>query len=147
MFWPGVAVFALNVLLGGVFALASPTAVTALGSIGLVAGAVEPLGVAGSLQERQVDNDLPKNVPLKVKLKTAKERKFKDLKNSEWLGDFELEVTNTSDRPIYFVQFWLMLPETMSDNNNPIAFDLRYGRGDFIKYETRAVPRMCPSNP
>src|ERR1700752_294202 len=94
----------------------------ALTSIGVLVAAIQPMSIASSPQERQIDNDLPKNVPLKVKLKTTKERKFKDLYNSEWLGDFELEVTNTSDKPIYFVEFWLRLPETMSDNNNPIAF-------------------------
>jgi hypothetical protein len=119
----------------------------ALGSIGLLVAAIQPLSVASSPQERQVDNDLPKNVPLKAKLKTAKEAKFKDLKNEEWLRDFELEVTNTSDKPIYFVEFWLMLPETMSDNNNPVAYSLRYGRGDFIKYETRAIREDVPLQP
>lgn len=119
----------------------------ALASIGLLVAAIQPLSVASSPQERQVDNDLPKNVPLKAKLKTAKEAKFKDLKNEEWLRDFELEVTNTSDKPIYFVEFWLMLPETMSDNNNPVAYSLRYGRGDFIKYETRAIREDVPLQP
>ena len=119
----------------------------AISSIGLLVAAIQPLSVAGSPQERQVDNDLPKNVPIKVKLKTAKEAKFKDLNNSEWPRDFELEVTNTSERPIYFLEFWLMLPETMTLNNNPFAFSLRYGRGDFIRDDTRAIETDVPIQP
>jgi len=112
----------------------------------LVAGARTP-SVAMSFQGRQVVEDLPKNVPLKVKLKAEKEPKFKDLSNPDWLGDFELEVTNTSDRPIYFLEFWLMLPETRTPDNNPIAFSLRYGRSDFIRLETLRNDMDVPIKP
>src|SRR5881396_2315597 len=54
-------------------------------------------------EERQVEDSIPKHVPIKVKLKREKEAKFKDLNNSDWLRDFELEVTNTSNKPIYFL--------------------------------------------
>lgn len=52
-------------------------------------------------QERQVENTIPKHVPLDVKLTKAKEKNWKDLKNENWARDFEVEVTNTEDKPIY----------------------------------------------
>lgn len=119
----------------------------ALTSIGFLVVTIQPLSAARSPQERQVDNDLPKHVPIKVKLKTAKEAKFKDLNNSEWLRYFELEVTNTSEKPIYFVEFWLMLPDVKTENDNPLAFSLRYGRGDFIQYGTRVLDSDVPIQP
>src|ERR1043166_7071078 len=98
-------------------------------------------------QGRQVEHDIPKNIPIKVKLKAEKETKFKDLSNSDWLRDFELEVTNTSDKPIYFLELWLTLPDTKSENNNPVAFSLRFGRIDFIHFDTRPIDTDVPIKP
>jgi len=98
-------------------------------------------------QERLVENKIPKHVPLKVKLKAVKEAKIKDLTNSDWVRDFELEVTNISDKPIYYLELWLMLPDTMSENNNPLAFSLRHGRIDFTHFDTRPVATDVPIQP
>ncbi len=62
---------------------------------GLLIPTVRISGIAQSVQERQVEENIPKTLPLEVKLKVEKEHKFKDLNNSEWLRDFELEVSNT----------------------------------------------------
>lgn len=102
---------------------------------------------AQSNQEREVEDRVPKQVPIKVKLKSEKERAFKDRNNAQWYRDFELEVTNTSDKPIYFLELWLMLPEVKSENNNPIAFSLRYGRIDFIHFDTRPIATDVPIQP
>lgn len=98
-------------------------------------------------QERTIEDKIPKHVPIKVKLKAEKEAKFKDLNNSDWVRDFELEVKNTSNKPIYFLELWLMLPETISENNNPIAFSLRFGRVDFIHFNTRPLATDIPIQP
>lgn len=116
----------------------SLAALMAVIAFGILVAAVRQSSVAQS-GERQVDNDVPKHVPIKIKLKAEKEKKFKDLGNSNWLRDFELEVTNTSNKPIYFLELRLMLPETRSENNNPLAFLLRRGRSDFIHFDTRPV--------
>ena len=55
---------------------------------------------AGAPQERQVENTI-KHAPLEVKLTKEKEKNWKDLKNENWVSDFELEITNTGDKPIY----------------------------------------------
>jgi hypothetical protein len=114
---------------------------------GLLVKGVRTSSVAQSSQERQVDNDVPKHVPIKVKLKAEKAAKFKDLSNSDWLRDFELEVTNTSDKPIYFLELWVELPDMVSENNNPLAFSLRYGRIDFIHFNTRPIETDVPIQP
>ncbi len=98
-------------------------------------------------QERLVEDSIPKQVPIRVNLNVEKEAKFKDLNNSDWIGDFELEVTNKSDKPIYFLELWLLLPDTKSENNNPIAFSLRYGRVDFIHFNTRPIATDVPIQP
>src|SRR2546423_609332 len=54
-----------------------------------------------SQNERQLENLIPKHVPLDVKLTKEKEKAFKDLKNENWARDFELEITNTGEKPIY----------------------------------------------
>src|SRR5438046_8804641 len=58
--------------------------------------------------ERQVENKIPKHVPITIKLKKEKEKAFKDIKNEKWLQDFELEVTNTSNKPIYFLDVYVV---------------------------------------
>ena len=55
--------------------------------------------------ERQLEDSIPKHVPLKVKVKKEKEAGFKDLKNEQWAREFELEVTNTGTKPIKHVIF------------------------------------------
>src|SRR5256886_2138983 len=57
---------------------------------------------AQSRKERILENLIKKNVPIKVNVKKEKEESFKDLNNEKWVREFELEVTNTGDKPIYF---------------------------------------------
>src|SRR6266478_5327574 len=114
---------------------------------GLLVVGVRTSSIAQSPQERKVQDDMPKNVPINIKFKAEKEAKVKDLNNSDWLRDFELEVTNTSNKPIYFLELWLTLPDTKSENNNPIAFSLRYGRIDFIHFDTKPNDTDVPIKP
>lgn len=51
---------------------------------------------------RKLEDEIPKHIPLKIKIKKEKEKEFKDLKNEKWARDFELEVTNTGRRPSIF---------------------------------------------
>jgi len=98
-------------------------------------------------EKRELEDGIPKNVPIKVKVRSEKEKSFKDLKNEKWLRDFELEVTNTSNKPIYFLELWLMLPDTKTENNRQLAFSLRYGRADFIDFDTIPVVDDVPIQP
>jgi len=98
-------------------------------------------------RERQVENKIPKHVPITIKLKREKEKAFKDLKNEKWLQDFELEVTNTSNKPIYFLELFVVLPEILAEDGHSVAIPLRYGRVDFIDFDTMATPSDQPIPP
>jgi len=117
------------------------------GASGLLGVGVRTSSIAQSPQERKLEDEMPKNVPIKIKFKAEKEAKVKDLSNPDWLRDFELEVTNISNKPIYFLLLWLELPDTKSDNNNPLAFTLQYGRIDFIHFNTQPLDTDVPIPP
>lgn len=94
---------------------------------------------AQSSSERIVEFTIPKHVPIKVKLKREKEKAIKDLRNEKWYQDFQIEVTNTSDKPIYFLDLWLILPELINPSGRPDGFVLKYGRMDFLDFDTRPI--------
>src|ERR1044071_3844196 len=102
---------------------------------------------ASPQEEREFKDEIPKHLPIKFKLKAEKEKKFKYLGNPEWYRDFELEVTNTSDKPIYFLELWLVYPEINSGNGAPVGIPLRYGRMHFIEHNTRPLPTDVPIQP
>ena len=106
-----------------------------------------PLSISQLIEEREIQDEIPKHVPIKVKIRSEKEKAFKDLKNEKWLRDLELEVTNTSDKPIYFLEFWVVLPEVISENGMNVGIPLRYGRSEFIDFKTLALPDDIPIQP
>src|SRR3982750_4221271 len=59
---------------------------------------------SAAAQDRIFENKIPSHIPIKIKIKKEKEQSFKDLKNEKWLREFELEVTNTGDKPIYYFE-------------------------------------------
>jgi len=63
-------------------------------------------------EERELEDKIPKHLPIKVKIKAEKEKEFKDVDNPHWARDFELEVKNTGTKPIYRLGLLLLLPET-----------------------------------
>jgi hypothetical protein len=122
-----------------------------LASIFLINGSLAP-SIAQSLEERELKDTIPKHLPIKVKIKKEKEKAFKDLKNEKWLRDFELEVTNTGDKPIYFLSLAISLPEitapyVIAPDGNKIGFSLHYGRRELVDIETKAGPDDVPIKP
>lgn len=81
-----------------------------------------------SRDERVLEDLIPKHIPIKIKLKKEKEEAFKDLKNDLWLRDFELEVTNTGDKPIYSLYLMLLLPEMKDFPGYNSMIPLPFGR-------------------
>src|SRR5215212_3668287 len=77
----------------------------------LLMKAATTLSIAQSAEERKMEITIPKHLPIKVGMKEEKEKAFKDLKNEKWVRDFELEITNTGDKPIYVLSFIVILPE------------------------------------
>ncbi len=79
-------------------------------------------------QTKKLVNLIRHHLPLKVKVK--------NFHNEKWVRDLEVEVTNTSDKPIYFLEFFVVMRDVKSVNGNPVGFPLRYGRMALVDYTT-----------
>lgn len=98
-------------------------------------------GITQSPLEREFDNQIPKHLPIKVKIKKEKEQAVKDVKNEKWLRDFELEVTNTGDKPIYFLHLLIVMPEiTIPNGTDKMGFSVGFGRRELGNIGTKAEP-------
>lgn len=101
-----------------------------------------------SQSKRELDNRVPDHLPIKVKIKKEREESFQDLTNERWIRDFELEVKNTGDRPIYALSVaWVLEEVTMPDGNH-YGSTFLYGRGEFITNPgERPKPEDVPIQP
>ncbi|MCU1265352.1 MAG: hypothetical protein JWM21_1670 [Acidobacteria bacterium] len=102
---------------------------------------------AGEVPEnvRVLENKVPAQLPFKIKMKKEKEESFKDLKNDKWLSEFELELTNTGDKPIYF--FYVILITDVKIGGEPLVFPLTYGRAELGDIVTKAGSDDAPIKP
>ena len=97
-------------------------------------------------EERQLEDSIPKHVPIKIKIKKEKEAGFKDLKNERWAREFELEVTNTGTKPIYALDLFVVT-DVKAAAGFRIVFPLTYGRNELGDIKTKAEPTDVPINP
>jgi len=97
-------------------------------------------------EERELEDTIPKHVPIKVKIKAEKEQAFKDLNNQNWVRDLEVEVKNTGTKPIYFLHLQLHL-ETTGPDGKGVAFVLLYGRTDLVSVTAPLKPDDVPIKP
>lgn len=98
--------------------------------------------------KRSFENKIPSHVPLKIKIKKEKEAKVLDINNKHWFRDIEIEVTNTSDKPIYFLSLNVELADLAPDRPNALrTFFLGYGRGEFYEQNTKPIPEDIPIEP
>ncbi|HEX8351291.1 MAG TPA: hypothetical protein VF611_00085, partial [Pyrinomonadaceae bacterium] len=88
---------------------------------------------------------IPKHLPIKLRVK--KPEKLKDLKNEDWLGELEVEVTNTGTKPIYFLQIFVDLPDVFAPSGVNIAVRLDYGRIELISFSEPVRPDDVPILP
>jgi len=110
----------------------------------------------GQTEQRLLENAIPKGVPIKFQLKEDYEARFKDLSNHKWVEDFELEVTNIGDKPIYYLALslvtnvdgsGLVLPDVELRRDNNFVMDLLYGRNelsDIVTKSTSDDPSLKP---
>ncbi len=70
---------------------------------------------------------VPKHIPLKIKVK--------NIKNEKWAHDLEIEVTNKSGRPIYYLSF-VVKPQSENLAEENVAFWLHYGRPQLNNFST-----------
>jgi hypothetical protein len=93
-----------------------------------------------SPQERVWENRVPKHLPIKVKVKNHN--------NEKWYEDVEVEVTNTGDKPIYYLMIVLFFGDVTMESGIGIGFPLRYGRPELSRIgENRATPEDVPIQP
>jgi hypothetical protein len=88
--------------------------------------------------QRVFENTIPENAPIRIKIKKEKEKSFKDLKDENWVREFELEVKNTGDKPIYVIYIELITDVKLG--NIPLVFSLVYGRAELGDIITKAEP-------
>ena len=97
-------------------------------------------------EERQLEDLIPKHVPIKIKIKKENEAGFKDLKNERWAREFELEVTNTGTKPIYFLYLYVVT-DVKAAAGFRIVFPLSYGRSDLGDIKTKSESSDIPIQP
>jgi hypothetical protein len=100
---------------------------------------------SGEKAEREVVEKIPKHLPIKVKVK--KPEKLKDLENEDWLGELEVEVTNTGTKPIYYLNISVDLPDVFAPSGLNIGFGLQYGRGKLVSLSEPVLPDDVPIPP
>lgn len=106
--------------------------------IGVLIFASRPTPSSAPWQDRILESSVKQDVPIKIKIKKDKEESFKDLKNTNWARDFELEVTNTSDKPIYYISIDLLTD--VKAQGTPLIFSLQFGRLELGDLSTKARP-------
>ena len=114
--------------------------------IGLLLLTSHSTSTSAAMQERIFENKIPAHIPIKIKIKKEKEESFKDLKNEKWLRQFELEVTNTGDKPIYFL-YITMGTNVKVDNGLEMVYPLVYGRAQLGDIVTKANTDDVPIKP
>ena len=105
------------------------------------------LSSSAAFQERIFENKIPAHIPIKIKIKKEKEESFKDLKNEKWLREFELEVTNTGDKPIYYLEIVMDTGVKFDGSGPEIVFPFRYGRAQLGNIVSKATIDDIPVKP
>ena len=114
-------------------------------------------GIARGQEERVLENTLPKELPIKVKIKKEKEESFKNMKNDKWVRELEIEVTNTGDKPIYYLDMFLstnvdagiqvVLEDANGMNGSRLQLGLRYGKPELGDIISKPSPDDVPLKP
>jgi hypothetical protein len=102
-------------------------------------GIVSSTAQSTQKEERELEDIVPKHLPIKVKVK--------NLNSEKWARDLEIEVTNTSNKPIYYLFLILSLPEVKSENNRTMGFQLIYGRSELVDFANPLQPQDVPIRP
>lgn len=76
----------------------------------------------------EIENTIPKNVPIKIEVKNQD--------SANWIEDLEIEVTNTGKKPIYFLLLFLTL-DKKTEKGDSYGFSFNYG--DKTLYSTEGL--------
>jgi hypothetical protein len=103
-------------------------------AVGLVSGTAQ-----SAQEERELEDRIPKHLPIQVKVKNLNARK--------WTSEIEVEVKNTGDKPIYFLMFSIFFVDVKMENGDDIGFPLVYGRPELYSIDNRAATEDVPIRP
>ena len=98
-------------------------------------------------ESRELEDKIPRHLPIAVRLKAEKENAFRDLRNEKWVRDFELEVKNTGDKPIYFIQFDLVPDFGKAPTERTLGLTIQYGRNELADFDAALTPQDVPIKP
>lgn len=102
---------------------------------------------SAQFSKRTIENKIPPQVPLAIKIKKDKEDKLTDAANKQWYRDFEMEITNTSNKPIYYFNLFIYMPDVEDSSGATMVFTIFFGRTDFIEPDTKILPQDKPLLP
>jgi hypothetical protein len=109
--------------------------------------AVRSSGVIESDNEREFEDKVPKHLPIKMRIHPDHEKAAKDLSNDRWQNDIAFEIKNTGDKPIYYLSFFLEMPE-IKPNGQVLGSPLSYGDNSILgKANGFARPEDVPIKP
>lgn len=90
-------------------------------------------------QEKKLHNKIHRHLPVKIEVR--------NFKNEDWLRDVEIELTNTSHKPIYYFKFYITLLGVKGAYGNDIGFPLKYGRAELIRLDAPVEAEDVPIQP
>ncbi|HEX8652682.1 MAG TPA: putative metal-binding motif-containing protein [Pyrinomonadaceae bacterium] len=88
--------------------------------------------------ERVIENQIPRHLPIKVE--------FQNLKAEPLLRNLQIKVTNTSKKPIYFLDMAILFPG-IKVGGYGIIIPLRYGRMELIDFNEPLRAEDTPITP
>lgn len=116
--------------------------------LGAVASSVAlPSSAQQQPTQRVVINEVPKDLPISVRPLADKENKFKSFTSKRWVDAFQLEVTNTGTKPIYFIEFTLIPDIGEPEGGRRIGITVFYGRKQLAFPEEPSLPSDVPIMP
>lgn len=107
--------------------------------------------VSSSTAKPQVNESRPQRRNLRLKKESDHPVKIKRINNIDgenWLQDFELELENVSDKPIYCLRVHISFPDVPGPiPNTRYAFGLYYGRPALVNLDRRPDADDVPIRP
>lgn len=125
----------------------TPKLFLALLLVGTVVSTLALSSSARQSRQRVLVNLVYKEIPIKLRLLPEKEQAFKDLSNPRWVDDFQLEITNTGSKPIYFLLFSLVPDLGEPEGARRLGLTVKYGRNQLSFPDEPAIPSDVPIMP
>jgi hypothetical protein len=99
------------------------------------------------VNDRVFNDKMPKHLPIKIRIHPDHEKAAKDGNNDRWQHDIAFEIKNTGDKPIYFLEFYLEMPE-IKPNGLVLGTQILFGRTSiFDQGRGMAGPEDVPIKP